>query len=822
MNATPSDNGARDASRRSSSARIRMRRSTPRSPRGTFTRNAMFWTIVIGAITLSGSVLGSLHSATRAAASGAGGIDPQPQFVPSILTSPNAEGSGFFGTALAVSGPTVVVGANNETAAGQAGAGRAYVFNLNTGARMTLTSPNAQHDGGFGTSVAISGSTVVVGAPSEYAAGLAHAGNVYTFSATTGDLLGTVASPNAQSAGGFGSSVAISGTTMLVGAWGETVLAQTFAGHVYVVNLGTNSIKMLTSPNAQSIGRFGWSVALAGSIALVGAPSETAGALASAGHAYAFSTTTGDLITTLTSPNAQSFGYFGYSVAISGSTAVVGASGETISGLASAGRAYALNLGSDTMQTLTSPVPESGGEFGFSVAVSGPTIVAGAPDESVSGVSEAGHTYSFSATSGDLLLGNFSSPDGATDGWFGFAVAVSGSTVVVGAPEETAGGFLLAGHAYYFADRPLGLTSPNAQGTGLFGFAVAVSGSTVVVGAPHEAATGLSDAGHAYLLNLNTERVITLTSPTPQTTGFFGWSVAVSGSTVVVGAPDETASGLAGAGHAYLFSASTGDLLGTLASPNAQAGGVFGGAVAISASTVVVAAYGEKNGSTTSAGHVYAFNATNDDLALTLTSPNAQIGGYFGYTVAVSASAILVGAPDETALGRQQAGHAYAFNPSTGAPLATLTSPNALIDGAFGSSVSLSGSTAVVGTPYETVSSVSDAGQVYVWNATSGELLSTLASPNPQASGDFGYSVAVSGSTVVVGAPGETADGAVTGSVYTFAGAPAASSDRFVSLNPTADGEFGIAVAISGSTIVVGADFETVAGSTDAGHAYLF
>ncbi len=98
------------------------------------------------------------------------------------------------------------------------------------------------------------------------------------------------------------------------------------------------------------------------------------------------------------------------------------------------------------------------------------------------------------------------------------------------------------------------LTSPNAQFVGLFGWSVAVSGNVVVVGAPYENASGYYYSGHAYIFNSKTGALISnLTSPNVQTYGEFGFSVATSGKIVVVGAPYENASGYEDAGHAYIL-----------------------------------------------------------------------------------------------------------------------------------------------------------------------------------------------------------------------------------------------------------------------------
>jgi hypothetical protein len=206
-----------------------------------------------------------------------------------------------------------------------------------------------------------------------------------------------------------------------------------------------------------------------------------------------------------------------------------------------------------TPTPFTSSSPTSNGGFGSSVAVDGSSVVVGAPGETAGVVPGAGHAYIFTTTSpGSITL---TSPNAVTAGNFGFSVAVDGSSVVVGAPGETAGVVPGAGHAYIFSTTtpgPIILTSPTPQGDGHFGSSVAVSGTSVVVGAIFEI-VGTSRAGHAYIFSTTTPGPITLTSPNAATGGNFGVSVAVGGTSVVVGAQGETAGGFLRAGHAYLY-----------------------------------------------------------------------------------------------------------------------------------------------------------------------------------------------------------------------------------------------------------------------------
>ncbi len=289
------------------------------------------------------------------------------------LTSPNPRNGGGFGTSVAISGDTVVIGAPLENST--------YIFDASTGALAdTLSSPDALNSGGFGTSVAVSGDTVVVGAPLDNSA--------YVFDAATGNLTETLTSPNPRTGavpGEFGLSVAVSGDTVAVGAPYEVVGAsQTYPyGRAYVFDAATGALTAnLTSPSPQDDGRFGSSVALSGSTLVVGAEGED--------DAFVFNATTGTLVQNITSTDPS----FGSSVAASGGVVVVGAPFAPMGGNYSAGRAYVFEAMTGTLtENVTSPNAQGGGFFGDSVALSGTVLVVGAYGESVGGASMAGRAY---------------------------------------------------------------------------------------------------------------------------------------------------------------------------------------------------------------------------------------------------------------------------------------------------------------------------------------------------------------------------------------------------------------------------------------------
>jgi outer membrane protein assembly factor BamB len=173
-------------------------------------------------------------------------------------------------------------------------------------------------------------------------------------------------------------------------------------------------------------------------------------------------------------------------------------------------------------------------------------------------------------------------------------------------------------------------------------------GSFLVVGAPNETSSGQVGAGNAYVFNSTTGSLLeTLTSPSPQVLGAFGWSVAVSGHSVIAGAPGENASQVQAAGQVYVFSLTTGKLLKTLSSPNPQAGGEFGGDMATSGSLLVVGAVAE-NTTVGFAGRAYIYNVTTGSLIGSLQSPNPQYEGEFGSTIFAMPGYVIIGAQNET------------------------------------------------------------------------------------------------------------------------------------------------------------------------------
>ncbi|MBI3852806.1 MAG: FG-GAP repeat protein [Verrucomicrobia bacterium] len=429
---------------------------------------------------------------------------------------------------------------------------------------------------------------------------------------------------------------------------------------------------------------------------------------------------------------------------------------------------------------------------------------------------------------------------------FGQSVAVSGDTIVVGAPYENSNATGVngdqsntnapeSGAAYVFVRNGTNwiqqayLKASNTGSNDAFGRSVAVSGDTVVIGAYGEAsnATGVngnqsnnsaSHSGATYVFvrdsSGNWSQQAYLKASNTDANDGFGYSVAVSRDTVVVGAWNENsyATGVNGdqsnnsgfsSGAAYVFvrSGTNWTQQAYLKASNTGPGDNFGLSVAVSGDTVVSGAYGEasnatgvngnqSNNSASASGAAYVFvrSGTNWSQQAYLKASNTGVDDQFGSAVAVSGDTVVIGAYGEASNatgvnGNQNdnsatdSGAAYVFvrNGTTWVQQAYLKASNTDARDQLGISVAISGDTTVVGAYYEdsnatgitgnqTDNSATNSGAAYVLvrNGTNWSQQAYLKASNTGGSSDvfipgdsFGFAVAVSGDTVVVGAIGE-------------------------------------------------------------------
>lgn len=787
------------------------------------------------------------------------------------LKASNTGTTDQFGASVAVSGNTIVVGAAGEDSsstgvgstpnelAGESGA--AYVF-IRSGVTWSqqayLKSSNTGTNDGFGSSVSVSSDTVVVGASQEDALGFGangvpnesatDSGAAYVFfrSGTTWSQQAYLKASNTGYLSQFGTtdlfgcSVAVAEDTIVVGASGEksnktgvnSPLGQfdspSFrAGAAYVfVRSGTTWSQQayLKASNTTTEHGFGASVAVAGDSIVVGA------LYAEAAYVFSRSGTTWAQQAFLKASNPGNGDNFGRSVSISSDTVAIGANGEDSSttdidslpneGGSQAGASYVFVRSGVTWSQQAYLKASNSGQgdfFGVSVAVSGETVIVGAygEDSNATGVNNlsnelantSGAAYAFVRTGTVWSQQSYFKasntpvgPSGAID-LFGYAVAISADTVVVGTPGEDSGTtgvnstrdgiignsgaafiFIRSGNAWI---QQAYLKASSTSGGDSFGTAVAISGDTVVVGANYEdsSTTGIngmpdelaSDSGAAYVFVRNgsawTQQAF-LKADNVGTGDEFGSAVAISGDKLVVGAyrEDSSTTGIdsnpnelkSDSGAAYVFgrSGSTWNQQAYLkASTNTGNYDNFGRNVAISGDTVAVAGY----------KGVHIFMSGGGLWSQQANLEASSIGSYsFGRSVAISGNTMIIGAPSEDSFttNNQLYGAAYVFVRSgpSWSQQARLTASNYGYSDQFGESVAISENSIVVGARYEDSSSsgvnstwnnsAADSGAAYVFtrNGTTWSETAYLKAQNTGAGDSFGHSVAISGGTVVVGA----------------------------------------------------------------------
>jgi len=333
------------------------------------------------------------------------------------LTASDGAANDNFGASVSVSEDTAVVGAFGDDDAGS-GSGSAYVFVRSGGVwtqQQKLTASDAAANDVFGASVSVSGDTAVVGATNDDNAGGIDAGSAYVFVRSGGvwTQQQKLTASDAAAGDGFAYSVSVSGDTAVVGAPHDDNAGGTDAGSAYVFvrssGVWTQQQKLIASDAAASDG-FGFGVSLSGDTAVVGAVLDDNAGGADAGSAYVF-VRSGGVWTQqqkLTASDGAAHASFGYSVSLSGDTAVVGAVADDDAGVGS-GSAYVFVRSGGVwtqQQKLTASDAAANDLFGVSVSVSGDTAVVGARlDDNVAGA-DAGSAYVFDIPLGTCCISN--------------------------------------------------------------------------------------------------------------------------------------------------------------------------------------------------------------------------------------------------------------------------------------------------------------------------------------------------------------------------------------------------------------------------------
>ena len=735
------------------------------------------------------------------------------------LTAYDGAHQDYFGWAVAIAGDTAVVGAHSADIGSNVNQGAAYVFvrNGTTWSLETKLTAGAAYES-FGQSVAISGSTIAVGASgSVYVFVRAYAINYGPFWYQQQTLTGT----------GFGWSVAISGNTLVLGV----PITNSYRGsaHVFVRSNSTwTQQQEITASDGAADDHFGNSVAISGDTVIVGANQDNLN-FQDQGSAYVFvrSGNTWSQQQKLFANDGATFDGFGRSVAINGDTAVMGSPGDGNGSV----HVFVRNGNTWSPQPkLTAADGAADDGFGISLAMTADTLVVGSFRDDVDSYNQ-GSAYVFvgggsSWNQQQKLVGD----GGAQE--FGLSVAVSGDTVIVGDHLNNS----IKGAAYVFATWGQQQKLTTGAADDHFGYSVAISGNRAVVGAPFHDINSLMDRGAVYVFVRNGSiwtQEQKLTAYDGASYDLFGQSVAIDGDTLVVGAPQDDWYFENDRGSAYVFvrSGSSWSKQDKLLASDADAGDYFGRSVAISGDTVVVAAPGDNVGSNNGQGSAYVFvrSSLSWSLQQQLIAANGMAYDDFGRSVGVSGDTVVVGVPKHDVGSSTNQGTAFVFVRSgqTWSQQQQLTAADGAAYDDFGRSVAISGETLVVGAYVDHISNHADQGSAYVFvrSASVWSQQQHLVANDGAANDWFGFSVAISGDTIVVGAPGDSiGSSSARGSAYVFVRSNQTWSQhqKLTANDGAALDWFGFSVATSGGTAAIGAYGDKVGSDNDQGSVYIF
>jgi FG-GAP repeat len=699
----------------------------------------------------------------------------------------------------------------------------------------------------------------------------------------------------------FGYAVAVSGNYAVVGARGESInesssnpLLEAGAIYVFKKNALTGNWEKkqkLSATDRQEYDWFGFSVAISGDYIVAGAYFADDGITQSTGKAYVYvrdpvsDTWSEEAI--LEASDKEEYDWFGYDVSIDGNYIAVGAHKEGVASGDEQGAVYVFKTdggGAWTQEAKLIAADRAGGDWlGLSVAISGNTVIAGAPNND-NGVSNGGAAYIFvSDGAGNWIQEQrILAGDRTAEDIFGYSVAIDANYAVVGAlqDDEDAAGLnplANAGSAYVFI-RNTGvwtqqhkIVAPDRATADWFGYSLSISGDHIIAGAyqEDEDATGantVSRAGSAYLFSRSgnswtmTQK---LTAPVRAEDDYFSFDVAINGNNLFAGAwqedENETETGtIINAGSVFVFSRNGANWSFQQKLNDFESGGfdLLGYYVAADSMYAIAGAWqdGEDaNGvnTITQAGSAYIYRRdTATGLWLQqqkIVAADRNTGALFGYSVAINQDYAFITAYnekfDEDGNNElEEAGAVYVFRRSGTAWAQTqkLVAPVRKIGDVFGSAVAVSGNYLAVGSTYHDEdangqNTLTSAGAMYLYKLNTGSGLWELRqklTPTDRATDDrFGFHVAIDGDYAAGGA--YLHDGGVSnaGAVYVFVRNPVTDTwseqQKLTTSDRQSGDQFGIYVSVSGEYIIAGAYAEDhdAAGLNpfnNAGSAYIF
>ncbi|MDA8745961.1 Ig-like domain-containing protein, partial [Rubripirellula amarantea] len=399
---------------------------------------------------------------------------------------------------------------------------------------------------------------------------------------------------------------------------------------------------------------------------------------------------------------------------------------------------------------------------------------------------------------------------------------------------------------YTIALQSAELISGDASSGDRFGYSVDIDGDFAVVGAYLDDPSGITNAGSAFLYQRITATQWSLVKqlngdldPSDAQSNF-GFSVAIDGDSVVIGAQRDNGIGFQ-AGAAYVFDRNEGGLyqwgrIAKIVGNDTAKRDLFGRSVDISGDTIVVgASVADPVGASSGAAYVFDRDSGGTDHwgeVKKLTGSTQGAGDRFGQSVAIDADMIAIGAFRHDGTG-SDSGAVYVFDRDQGGvdnwgELKAITASDAAAHDQFGYSVSVDAGSVAVGAPLDDEAGVNQLGAVYVLSQDAGGVnnwgqVVKFTADDSQAGDRFGTSVALSGNRIVAGSPQADHGGNQSGRAYSFESIGGTWNQTQVLTNSevNAADQYGVAIAVDGDVALIGSWLDNRP-ANNSGGAYAF
>jgi hypothetical protein len=377
--------------------------------------------------------------------------------------------------------------------------------------------------------------------------------------------------------------------------------------------------------------------------------------------------------------------------------------------------------------------------------------------------------------------------DGDAEDHFGETISLVGDTVIIGAPGEKNGSGIKVGAAYVFKKGENGWSQQaklthrdNNTEQDAFASAVAFDGDTLVVGNPVDKDPYGAGAGSAFVYQRDGDswkRITKLLTEEPGKYNMFGFSVAIDGDTILVGAIADQEPNGRESGSAYVFKRdqATWNQQTKLVPDDGDKDDKFGHTVSLSGETALIGAKTDEdpNGHRSGAAYVFERQGTEWQQLDKLAPREGNQRALFGDSVAIAGDTVLVGASTEKDPNGAQAGSAYTFqrDDDTWHQEAKLAPDDVDKGDRFGKAVALNENLALVGVYSDDDPNGTNSGSAYLFQRKEGDwhYQEKLVPGDGDAENYFGKSVALSENVAIVGADSDEGPKRENvGSVYVF------------------------------------------------------